>query len=107
MIPRFANPHVLQLSTQTVSRADLEADRDVAHTEVDEDTSAVLALEHILKRTLGDFQSSHSESSQDYEQPTKRNKTVRSEGGIVIGDTVDEQPVGQFIFWLYPVYIVR
>lgn len=107
MIPRFVNPHVLQLSTQTVSRADLEADRDVAHTEVDEDTSAMLALEHILKRTLGDFQSNHSESSQDYERQTKRKKTTRGEGGIVIRDTVDEQPVGQFIFWLYPVSSVE
>lgn len=57
-LPKFSKPHLLKQATQTVSRADIDAENDVSGA-LDIDDNAqddVLALEGLLKRSLGDFQ---------------------------------------------------
>ncbi|KAI0078762.1 hypothetical protein K474DRAFT_804409 [Panus rudis PR-1116 ss-1] len=56
MLPRFANPHFLANATRTVSRSELYTDPDEETETAAPDTNkeALLSLESILKRTLGD-----------------------------------------------------
>lgn len=79
-LPRFANPHFVQESTQIVSRADLEADHDVPHEEADEDDQDVVqALENILKRSLGDFQVGQAEPERQQKRRKKSEAEAREE----------------------------
>ena len=110
MIPRFSNPHYLQQSTQLVSRADLEAEHDVPHLDVEEEyeDDAVSTLENILKRSLGDYNASHSTdvASEDSERQKKRRKkdnNVVPEGtsGIEQRNAPEDEPVGMSIIILH------
>lgn len=56
MIPKFSNPHLLRQATQSVSRADLDAEHDIHEADsVNDNGNDVAVLENILKRSLGDF----------------------------------------------------
>ncbi|KAI0767911.1 hypothetical protein BC629DRAFT_875835 [Irpex lacteus] len=69
-LPKFSNPHLLKQATQTVSRADIYAEHDVSGA-LDIAGNAqddVLALEGLLKRSLGDFL---FDTSVPQESPTK------------------------------------
>lgn len=98
MIPRFSNPHSLQQSTQLVSRADLEVDHDVAHTEVDGDESTVFALERVLKRTLGDFRVDPLAPPEEHGRRKRKKTETETATGAGIADPAEEQPIGQFAF---------
>ena len=102
MTPPHANPYLSPQFTQTVSRADLEADHDAPVPEVDDNAAAVEALESILKRSFGDFQGSAPALSQEAKRQKKRKTKERStdDPDATAGSTVDEQPVGGFVFCL-------
>jgi hypothetical protein len=102
MIPRFANPHILQQSTQIVSRADLEVEHNVPHADEDDNQDdAISALEAILKRSISGMDISHmgGQETEDFERPKKQKKKESrnaKETTVHEGNTAsfDEEPVG-------------
>lgn len=59
MAPKFSNPHLIKQETQTVSRADLDAEHDVPATMSESGDLLehdIQALEGLLKRSFGEFQ---------------------------------------------------
>lgn len=103
MVPRFVNPHLLQQSTQTVSRADLE--NDVSAPEVKNDDLAVVStLENMLKRSFGDFQDGSlspalaEDSTVRRKKYRRRKEKTEDDANTTARILVDEQPVGEFVF---------
>ncbi len=79
-LPKFSNPHLLRQAAQTVSRADIYAEHDVS-VALDIDNNAqddVLALEGLLKRSLGNFQFD-TVTPKTEERKHKRRKLEKSE----------------------------
>lgn len=88
---RFSNPQFMQQSTQIVSRADLDAEHDVPHEEVEnDDQDVVQALESMLKRSLGDFQTSRVEHAGDERQKKRRKKNKTGDTQEIIANTKEE-----------------
>lgn len=75
MIPRFANPHLLIEETEIVSRAAIDANQDLPHSEVeDQDDEALATLQRIIKRSLGDFHISQDGFNASPEPKRKRRR---------------------------------
>jgi hypothetical protein len=83
MAPKFSNPHLLRQTTQPVTRADIDAEHDLEESG-DVSSGNILALENILKRTLGEFQLSlvQDPPSKDVEHKRKRLKVEEPEESV-------------------------
>ncbi|PSS36888.1 hypothetical protein PHLCEN_2v1247 [Hermanssonia centrifuga] len=82
MLPRFANPHFLNQSTQIVSRADLDNIRDVIRHEPEEDDDGIVAtLETLVKRSLGDFQVMSAKQENTSPERKRKRRKIESDDG--------------------------
>ncbi|KAI0346261.1 hypothetical protein BDW22DRAFT_1425763 [Trametopsis cervina] len=81
MIPKFANPHLLVQASQTVSRADLDAEHDTPILDEEEHSTNddVLRLERLLKRSLGDLHIEQDPPSPDSHKSKKRKSKKNDE----------------------------
>ncbi|KAL4248016.1 hypothetical protein ABKN59_002394 [Abortiporus biennis] len=89
-LPKFANPHLLPQTTHTISRADLEAEDEgePVHADIspDVDLEALSTLEHLVKRSLGDFQMDVNVEEDGHNERTKKRRKVNPERQKMIED---------------------